>query len=104
MEQVKHRDVPPAKTSSSAKFPPANTSSNSNYHQPRRRSPPPPPQPQPQLVPSFHNSGEFSRPNPMQRWQHSDFRQNSRRPQRAHPSRPPPPKPGHSSTSSRTPG
>merc|ERR1712082_279564 len=42
-KQVKHRDVPPAKTFSSAKFPPASTSSNAKYHQPRRRSPPPPP-------------------------------------------------------------
>merc|ERR1712082_126392 len=67
----------------SAKFPPANTSSSSKYHQPRRRSPPPPPQPQPQLVPSFHNPGEYTLPNPMQRWKHSDFPQNQRRPQRA---------------------
>merc|ERR1712082_164997 len=69
----------------SAKFPPANTSSSSQYHQPRRRSPPPPPQPQPQLVPSFHNPGEYTLDNPMQRWKHSDFPQNQRRPQRAHP-------------------
>merc|ERR1712082_32476 len=86
----------------SAKFPPANTSSSSQYHQPRRRSPPPPPQPQPQLVPSFHNPGEYTLDNPMQRWKHSDFPQNQRRPQRAHPSRPPPPRHGHGSTSSRT--